>query len=72
MLCCAEQYLLGQSANPDLVNSVGETAEQVCGAAPEAVHIVKEARRLKQGASTFNFVRNSGQGYFVLYFDRVV
>eukprot|EP00752_Nemacystus_decipiens_P001220 g1220.t1 len=42
------EYLLSQSANPDLVNSVGETPDEVCGATSEAIHLVAEARRLKQ------------------------
>lgn len=48
-----QQYLLSQSANPDAVNSVGETPDQVCGATTEAVHLLLEARRLKQGPMRF-------------------
>lgn len=44
------QYLLSRSANPDLVNSLGETADTVGGAGAEVFVLVKDARRKKQGA----------------------
>lgn len=44
-----QQFLLSHSADPDLVNSVGETADRVSGAGPEAFELLQEARRRKQG-----------------------
>lgn len=43
------QYLLSRSADPDVVNTVGETADRVSGAGPEAFQLLQEARRRKRG-----------------------
>lgn len=58
-----QQYLLRQSADPDAVNSVGETPDQVCGASEEAIGLLQEARRLKHGES-----RHAANMYFVCNF----
>lgn len=44
-----KQYLLSRSADPDAVNSVGETPGEVCGATTEVTDLLDEARRLKKG-----------------------
>ncbi|CAM9809978.1 unnamed protein product [Ascophyllum nodosum] len=41
-------YLLHRSADPDAVNSLGETADRVSGAGPEALELIEEARRRKR------------------------
>lgn len=47
-----QQYLLGRSADPDAVNTLGETADRVSGAGLEAFELLQEARQQKQGAHT--------------------
>lgn len=41
-------YLLLRSADPDAVNSLGETADRVSGAGPEAFELMEEARHRKR------------------------
>lgn len=49
------QYLLSRAANPDVVNSAGETADKVSGAGAEVFLLVEKARQKKQGAVTCSY-----------------